>query len=42
MGIIQEGLNWGTGGMQFKTAEVACIARGDPACRFTVSKQPIA
>lgn len=41
MGIIQEGLNWGTGGMQFKTAEVACIARGDPKCLFTISKEPI-
>jgi predicted hydrocarbon binding protein len=41
MGIIQEGLNWGTGGLQFKTAEVTCIAKGDPACRFTISKQPI-
>ena len=41
MGIIQEGLNWGTGGLQFKTAEVACVAKGDPACRFTISKQPI-
>lgn len=42
MGIIQEGLNWGTGGRQFKTAEVACIARGDSACRFSVSKEPFA
>jgi predicted hydrocarbon binding protein len=42
MGIIQEGLNWGTGGMQFKTAEVTCIAKGDPDCRFTISKEPIA
>jgi predicted hydrocarbon binding protein len=42
MGIIQEGLNWGTGGMQFKTAEVTCIAKGDPACQFTISKEPIA
>ncbi len=41
MGIIQEGLNWGTGGLQFKTAEVTCIAKGDPACKFTISKQPI-
>ena len=41
MGIIQEGLNWGTGGMQFKTAEIACIARGDPACKFAISKEPI-
>jgi len=42
MGIIQEGLNWGTGGTQFKTAELACIARGDPACLFTISKDAIA
>jgi predicted hydrocarbon binding protein len=42
MGIIQEGLNWGTGGMQFKTAEVTCIAKGDAACTFTISKEPIA
>ena len=41
MGIIQEGLNWGTGGMQFKTAEVTCIARGDPSCNFSISKEPI-
>ena len=41
MGIIQEGLNWGTGGRQFKTAEVTCIAKGDPACKFTISKEPI-
>ena len=41
MGIIQEGLNWGTGGMQFKTAEVTCVARGDPACQFTISKEPV-
>ena len=41
MGIIQEGLNWGTGGLQFKTAEITCIARGDPACKFSISKEPI-
>lgn len=41
MGIIQEGLNWGTGGLRFKTAEVTCIAKGDPACSFTISKEPI-
>jgi predicted hydrocarbon binding protein len=41
MGIIQEGLSWGTGGKTFKTAEVSCIARGDPSCNFTISKQPL-
>lgn len=41
MGIIQEGLNWGTGGLRFKTAEVSCIARGDRSCNFTISKEPV-
>lgn len=41
LGIIQEGLNWGTGGLSFKTAEVSCIARGDPACNFVISKEPL-
>lgn len=41
LGIILEGLNWGTSGKKFKTAEVTCIGRGDPACNFTISKQPI-
>ncbi len=41
MGIIQEGLNWGTGGLKFKTVEITCIAKGDPACHFTISKEPI-
>lgn len=41
MGIILEGLNWGTGGLRFKVAEVTCIAKGDPACNFTISKEPI-
>jgi predicted hydrocarbon binding protein len=41
MGIIQEGLNWGTGGLRFKTAEVSCIGRGDPSCNFVISKEPI-
>jgi hypothetical protein len=41
MGIILEGLNWGSGGLQFKVAEVTCIAKGDPSCNFTISKEPI-
>lgn len=41
LGIIQEGLNWGTGGLSFKTSEVSCIARGDPACNFVISKEPL-
>jgi predicted hydrocarbon binding protein len=41
MGIILEGLNWGSGGLQFKVAEVTCIAKGDPSCNFAISKEPI-
>jgi predicted hydrocarbon binding protein len=41
MGIIVEGIDWGTGGLRFKVAEVTCIARGDAACSFTISKTPI-
>ncbi len=41
MGIIQEGINWGTGGLQFKIAEISCIARGDDSCTFSISKEPI-
>lgn len=41
LGIIMEGVDWGTGGKRFKIAEVSCIARGDPSCNFTISKEPI-
>jgi predicted hydrocarbon binding protein len=41
MGIILEGLNWGTGGRRFKVAQVTCAAAGDPSCDFTISKTPI-
>lgn len=41
MGIIQEALDWGSGGRKFRTAEVTCIAKGDPTCNFVIYKQPI-
>jgi predicted hydrocarbon binding protein len=41
MGIILEGLNWGTDGLKFKVAEVTCIAKGDPTCNFVIQKEPI-
>ena len=41
MGIILEGLNWGTGGQKFKVAQVTCAAAGDPSCDFTISKTPL-
>jgi len=41
MGIIQEALDWGSGGRKFKIAEINCIAKGDPSCDFYISKKPI-
>ena len=41
MGIIQEALDWGSGGKRFKTSEVTCIAKGDPTCNFIIYKTPI-
>lgn len=41
LGIIQEALSWGSGGRQFKTAQITCHAAGDPTCNFTISKTPI-
>jgi predicted hydrocarbon binding protein len=41
LGIILEGLNWGTGGQKFKVAQITCTAAGDPSCDFTISKAPI-
>lgn len=41
LGIIQEGVAWGTAGRKFKIYEVTCIARGDPACNFYISKEPL-
>jgi predicted hydrocarbon binding protein len=41
MGIIQEALDWGSGGKRFKTSEVTCIGKGDPTCNFLIYKTPI-
>ena len=41
LGIIVQGLDWGTGGRRFKVAQVTCAAAGDPSCDFTISKEPI-
>jgi predicted hydrocarbon binding protein len=41
LGIIVQGLDWGTGGRRFKVAQVTCAAAGDPSCDFTISKEPL-
>lgn len=41
LGIILEGLDWGTGGQKFKVAQISCAAAGDPSCNFSISKHPL-
>ncbi len=40
VGILEEGLRWGSGGKDFEVVEISCIAVGDDACRFRISKTP--
>jgi predicted hydrocarbon binding protein len=42
LGLLQEGLRWGSGGRQFRIFENQCIAKGDPVCDFHIYKEPIA
>jgi len=41
VGILEEGLRWGSGGKTFRVEEVTCVARGEDACRFIIPKAPI-
>lgn len=41
VGLLQEGLNWISGGKDFRINETKCIAIGDDICEFTIYKQPI-
>lgn len=41
VGLLQEGLNWVSGGKEFRINESKCIASGDDICEFTIYKQPI-
>jgi predicted hydrocarbon binding protein len=41
LGIILEGLDWGTGGRKFRVSQVTCHAAGDPSCDFLIGKEPI-
>lgn len=40
-GLLQEGLKWVSGGMEFRVSESKCIAVGDPTCDFVIYKEPI-
>jgi predicted hydrocarbon binding protein len=41
VGTFQEGLAWLSGGKHFAVDEIACTARGDPACTFRLATSPL-
>lgn len=41
VGVLQEALNWVSGGKYFPVEEILCIARGDPTCTIAISKTPL-
>lgn len=41
VGLLQEGLKWVSGGSEFRVHETKCVAMGDEACEFMISKTPI-
>jgi hypothetical protein len=41
LGLVQEGLYWASGGWKIPVREVSCVARGDPACTYAISKHPV-
>ena len=40
-GLLQGGLKWVSGGMEFQVQESKCVAMGDEVCEFIIPKQPI-
>jgi predicted hydrocarbon binding protein len=41
IGLLQAGLKWVSGGLEFNVSESRCIAVGDEACDFIILKQPV-
>lgn len=41
VGLLQEGLNWVSGGHEFRINESKCVAMGDNVCDFVIQKKPI-
>ena len=41
VGLLQESLYWLSSGKIFNVEEIACIARGDPACTIVIDRTPI-
>jgi len=40
-GLLQEALYWLSGGKIFNVEEIACLARGDPACTILIDQTPL-
>ena len=40
-GLLQGGLKWLSGGMEFRVSESKCCAMGDPVCEFIIDKSPM-
>jgi len=41
VGLLQEALYWVSGSKIFQIEEIACIARGDPACTILIDPTPL-
>jgi hypothetical protein len=41
VGLLQEGLRWVSGGLEFRVEEIECFAGGGQACIFRIDKEPI-
>jgi predicted hydrocarbon binding protein len=41
VGLLQEGLKWLSGGMEFRVNESKCMAMGLETCEFVIQKTPI-
>ena len=41
VGLFQEALFWISGGKTYMVEETSCIAAGDPACTFEISRVPL-
>jgi len=40
-GLLQEGLKWVSGGMEFRVNESKCVAMGHEVCEFVIQKTPL-
>jgi predicted hydrocarbon binding protein len=41
VGLLQEGLRWVSGGLEFRVEEIECVAVGADSCTFKIDKEPI-